>query len=51
VKGRVPAGIGGGKHAASKIELPSIHLYCLAACQEQLALSQNSGKLMAKRGN
>jgi hypothetical protein len=33
VKGRLPAGIGGGRQAASKIELPSIHLPCLAACQ------------------
>jgi len=33
VKGRLLAGIGGGRQAASKIELPSIHLPCLAACQ------------------
>ena len=33
VKGRLPAGIGGGRQAASKIELPSIHLPCVAACQ------------------
>ena len=33
VKGRLLAGIGGGRQAAPKIELPSIHLPCLAACQ------------------
>jgi hypothetical protein len=33
VKGRLPAGIGGGRQVASKIELPSIHLPCLTACQ------------------
>jgi hypothetical protein len=33
VKGRLPAGIGGERQAASKIELSSIHLPCLAACQ------------------
>jgi len=33
VKGRLLAGIGGGRQAASKIELPSIHLPCLVACQ------------------
>jgi len=33
VKGRLLAGIGGGRQAASKIELPSIRLPCLAACQ------------------
>jgi hypothetical protein len=30
VKGRLPAGIGGGRQVASKMELPSIHLPCLA---------------------
>jgi hypothetical protein len=29
-KGRLPADIGGGRQAASKIELPSVHLPCLA---------------------
>jgi hypothetical protein len=33
VKDSLPAGIGGGRQVASKIELPSIHLPCLAACQ------------------
>jgi hypothetical protein len=33
VKGRLPAGIGGGRQAASKIKMPSIHLPCLVACQ------------------
>jgi hypothetical protein len=33
VKGRLLACIGGGRQAASKIELGSIHLPCLAACQ------------------
>jgi hypothetical protein len=33
VKGRLPAGIGGGRQAASRIELLSIHLPCLVACQ------------------
>jgi len=33
VIGQLPAGIGGGSQVASKIELPSIHLPCLAACQ------------------
>jgi len=33
VEVQVAAGVGGGRQAASKIELPSIHLPCLAACQ------------------
>jgi len=33
VKGRLLAGIGGGRQAAWKMELPSIQLSCLAACQ------------------
>jgi NAD(P)H-hydrate repair Nnr-like enzyme with NAD(P)H-hydrate dehydratase domain len=50
VMGRLPAGIGGGRQAVSKIELPSILLPCLAACQATW-LHRNSGKLTAKRGN
>jgi hypothetical protein len=44
VKGRLPAGIGGGKQATSKIELPSIHLSCLAACQTS-CLASKFGKV------
>jgi hypothetical protein len=33
VKGRLPTDIGGGRRAATKIELLTIHLSCLAACQ------------------
>jgi len=50
VKGRLPAGIGGGRQAASKIELPSIHLPCLELVK-QLTLPRNSGKLTTKQGN
>jgi len=42
VKGRLPAGIGGGRQAASKIELPSIHLPCLAGCQATCLASKFS---------
>jgi hypothetical protein len=40
LKGRLPPGIGGGRQAASKIELTSIHLLCLAACQASCLASK-----------
>ena len=40
VKGRLPAGIGGGRQAVSKIEVPSVNWPCLAACQATCVASK-----------
>ena len=40
VRGRLLAGVGGGRQAASKIDLPSIHLPCLAACRASCHVSK-----------
>jgi len=49
VNGRLPAGIGGGRQAASKKELPSIHLHRLVACQTT-CLASKFGKVNGQTG-
>jgi hypothetical protein len=50
VKGRFPADIDGRRQAATKIELPSIYLPCLADCQAT-CLASKFQKVNSQTGN